>query len=112
MSIARIGKVFAAQNLSQIVTVLSQLLVPAAFLHAYGVKLYGEWLALSAAITYLGTFNYGLQTYSNMQMTIHYSRGELQETREVQSAGLRILLAVGLLFAVGLLVIFVVPLDS
>jgi O-antigen/teichoic acid export membrane protein len=104
--------VFAAQNASQLVTVLTQLLLPPAFLHAYGVSLYGQWLALSAAVAYLTTFNYGLQTFTNMQMTIHYNRGELQETREVQSAGLRILLVAFVLIGATLSVIFFIPLNS
>jgi O-antigen/teichoic acid export membrane protein len=112
MSLRRIGKLFAAQNAGQAVTVLTQLLLPPAFLHSYGISLYGQWLALSAAISYLTTVNYGLQTYTNMQMTIHYNRGELQETKEVQSAGLRILLAALLIIGVALLSIFFVPLDS
>ncbi|WP_026443107.1 lipopolysaccharide biosynthesis protein [Pseudacidobacterium ailaaui] len=111
MSLRRIGKLFAANNLGQIITVLTQLLLPPAFLHAFGESLYGQWLALSAAISYLITFNYGLQTYTNMQMTIHYNRGELQETREVQSAGLRILLTAMLLFSLLLLIVFFLPLD-
>jgi O-antigen/teichoic acid export membrane protein len=112
MSLRRIGKLFAAQNAAQVITVLTQLLLPPAFLHAYGVNLYGQWLALSAAVAYLTTFNYGLQTYTNMQMTIHYNRGELQETREVQSAGLRILLAALIIIGVALSVIFLIPLNS
>src|SRR5579875_349947 len=112
MSLRRIGKLFAANNLGQIITVLTQLLLPPAFLHAFGESLYGQWLALSAAVAYLTTFNYGLQTYTNMQMTIHYNRGELQETREVQSAGLRILLSAFAIFGVALLVIFFIPLKS
>lgn len=112
MSLSRIGKLFGAQNAAQLVTILTQLLLPPAFLHAYGVSLYGQWLALGAAIAYLSTFNYGLQTYTNMQMTIHFNRGEVQETREVQSAGLRILLATFLIFNSALLLIFLVPLDS
>jgi len=112
MSLRRIGKLFAAQNAGQLVTVLTQLLLPPAFLHSYGVSLYGQWLALSAAVAYLTTFNYGLQTFTNMQMTIHYNRGELQETREVQSAGLRILLAAFLTIALALSVIFILPLNS
>src|SRR5207302_6410194 len=93
VSLRRIGKQFAVNNAGQLVTVVTQLLLPPAFLHSYGVALYGQWIALSAAISYLTTFNYGLQTYANMQMTIHYNRGELRECLEVQSAGLRILLA-------------------
>ena len=111
MSLSRIVKLFAAQNAGQVVTVLTQLLLPPVFLHAYGVMLYGEWIALSAAIGYLSTFNYGLQTYTNMQMTIHYHRGEREECRQIQSAGLRILLGTFLLFAVLLSGVFFLPLD-
>ncbi|WP_158748134.1 hypothetical protein [Acidobacterium sp. S8] len=112
MSLRRIGKLFAAQNFGQLVTVLTQLLLPPAFLHSYGVSLYGQWLALTAAVAYLTTFNYGLQTYTNMQMTIHYNRGEVQETREVQSAGLRILFAGFFIIGAALLVIFLIPVNA
>jgi O-antigen/teichoic acid export membrane protein len=111
MSLSRILKLFAAQNAGQVVTIITQLLLPPVFLHAYGVALYGEWIALSAAIGYLGTFNYGLQTYTNMQMTIHYNRGELLECRQIQSAGLRVLIGTFLIFALLLSGIFILPLD-
>ena len=111
MSLGRISKLFAAQNASQIVSLLTQLALPPIFLHSYGVALYGEWLALSAAIGYLSTINYGLQTYTNMQMTIHYNRGEVEECQQVQSAGLRILLSIFALIAVLLLAVFTLPLD-
>lgn len=112
MSLSRIAKLFAAQNLGQLVTILTQLVLPPLFLHSYGVALYGEWLALSAAIGYLTTFNYGLQTYTNMQMTIHYNRGEVQECRHVQSAGLRILIGTFVFFTLLLLLIFVFPITA
>ena len=111
MSLSRVAKLFAAQNVGQIVTVITQLLLPPVFLHAYGVSLYGQWLALSAAIAYISTFNYGLQTYTNMQMTIHYHRDEHQQCRNIQSAGLRILLGTFLVLALLLLTIFLLPLD-
>jgi O-antigen/teichoic acid export membrane protein len=111
MSLGRISKLFAAQNATQVISLLTQLLLPPIFLHNYGVTLYGEWLALSAAIGYLSTVNYGIQTYTNMQMTIHYNRGEVKECVEVQSAGLRILLGVFGALALLLLVIFALPLD-
>jgi O-antigen/teichoic acid export membrane protein len=53
-----------------------------------------------------------LQTYTTTQMTILYSRGEVEECRYLQSAGLRILLGVFAAFSVLLLVIFALPLDS
>ena len=111
MSLRRILKLFAANNANQVVVTAQQLLLPPAFLHIMGTSLYGQWLTLSAAISYLGTFNYGLQTYTNMQMTILYNRGEVQGCREVQSAGLRILLGAFLGAAVLLLLIFAIPLT-
>ncbi len=112
MTVRRIVKLFAAQNANQIVVMVTQLLLPAAFIRAFGTTVYGQWIALSAAVSYLGTFNYGLQTYTNMQMTIHYNRGEVQECREVQSAGLRILLSAFFGAAILLSVIFLLPLVS
>ena len=112
MSLGRITRLFAAQNATQVVLLLSQLLLPPIFLHSYGVSLYGEWLALSAALSYLSTVNYGVQTYTNMQMTIHYSRGEVEECVHLQSGGLFILLAVFVSLAVLLCGVFFVPLDA
>jgi O-antigen/teichoic acid export membrane protein len=112
MSLGRISKLFAAQNASQVVSLLTQLLLPPIFLHSYGVALYGEWLALSAAIGYLSTVNYGIQTYTNMQMTIHYNRGEVEECVHLQSGGLFILLMVFVSLAVLLSAIFFIPLDA
>ncbi len=111
MSLARVGKQFLATNANQFVTVLTQLMLAPVFLHSYGVAMYGQWLALTAAISYLSTFNYGLQTYTNMEMTIRYSRGEVQGCREVQSAGLRILLGACVLFLTLLLSVFLIPLN-
>ena len=110
--LGRISKLFAAQNASQVISLLTQLLLPPIFLHNYGVTLYGEWLALSAAIGYLATVNYGIQTYTNMQMTIHYNRGEVDECVHLQSGGLFILLIVFLSLTILLCGIFFIPLDT
>ena len=112
MSLGRISKLFAAQNATQVVSLLAQLVLPPIFLHSYGVGLYGEWLALSAALGYLSTVNYGIQTYTNMQMTIHYNRGEVEECVQLQSGGVFILLVVFVSLAVLLCGIFLVPLDG
>ncbi|MDQ1453057.1 MAG: hypothetical protein QOK38_2923 [Acidobacteriaceae bacterium] len=112
MSLGRISKLFAAQNASQVVSLLTQLLLPPIFLRNYGVTVYGEWLALSSAISYLSTLNYGVQTYTNMQMTIHYNRGELDECVHLQSGGLFILLMVFVSLAILLCAIFFIPIDA
>lgn len=101
MSLRRILKLLGAFFMSQGVTTLSQLIVPPIFLHRYphGVEMYGEWIALTAAVSYLGTLNSGIQTYGNTQMTLHYNRGEIKETKVVQSSALRIMMMMVLVAA-------------
>lgn len=109
MNLRRILKLLGAFLMSQGVSVVTQLLVPPIFLHRYphGVEMYGEWMALTAAATYLTTLNSGIQSYGNNQMTLHYGRGELDQFRIVQSGALRILMMMVLVVAlIGIGVLF------
>jgi O-antigen/teichoic acid export membrane protein len=92
MSLRRILKLLLAFVTAQGVTILTQLLVPPLFLHRFtdGLAVYGEWITLSAAVSYLGSINYGIQTYAVNQMTIHRNRGELEECSVVQASALRL----------------------
>ncbi len=94
MSLSRILKMLAAFFTGQGVSVVAQLLVPPLFINRYadGVEVYGEWIALSAAVTYLGTLNYGIQTYANNQMTILYNGGDVEQAKALQANALRLLL--------------------
>jgi len=93
MSLRRILKLLLAFVTAQGVTIIAQLLVPPLFLHRFadGLTVYGEWITLSAAVSYLGSINYGIQTYAVNQMTILRNRGELEECRVVQASALRLL---------------------
>src|SRR5271163_2106613 len=93
MSLRRILKMLLAFVTGQAVTVFSQLLIPPLFLHRFanGIAVYGEWITLSAAVSYLGSLNYGVQTYAINQMTIYRNRGEIDECRRVQASALRLL---------------------
>jgi len=101
MSLRRILKLLGAFFMSQGVATLSQLIVPPIFLHRYphGVEMYGEWVALTAAVSYLTTLHGGIQTYANNQMTLHYNRGEVTEAKTVQSNAMRIMMMMALLAA-------------
>jgi O-antigen/teichoic acid export membrane protein len=90
MSVKRILKLMTASLTGQGVSVINQLLIPPLFFHCYdhGIERYGEWIALSAAISYLNTVNGGIQNYANNQMTIHYNRGEVDTARAVQASAL------------------------
>ena len=96
------------------ISIITQLLIPPLFLHCYpqGIAVYGEWIALSASISYLGTLNYGVQTYANNQMSILYNRGELSEAKAVQASALRLFLSFVLALMVGGVVIFFIPVAT
>jgi O-antigen/teichoic acid export membrane protein len=104
-----LGSFFTGQGVS----IISQLLVPPFFLLRYsdGVEVYGEWVALSAAVTYLGTLNYGIQTYANNQSTINYNRGEVEAAKTLQASAFRLLLLVVGVFAVAGSSVFVMPIG-
>src|SRR5271154_3648372 len=94
MSLRRILKMVLAFVTGQGVTIVTQLLIPPLFLHRFanGIAVYGEWITLSAAVSYLTSLNYGVQTYAANQMTIHRNRGEVEECRSVQASGFLLLL--------------------
>ena len=118
MKLKRLFKILLGAFLGQGVTVVTQLLVPPFFLRYYGgadvsgVSVYGEWLALSASVNYLGMLNYGIQSYANNEMTIRYSAGDTHGAKVVQASALRLLL--GLIAALAVLgsAVFLVPITS
>jgi O-antigen/teichoic acid export membrane protein len=113
MSLQRILRMLASFFTGQGVSIISQLLVPPFFLLRYtdGVEVYGEWVALSAAVTYLGTLNYGIQTFANNQMTIEYNRGAVDVAKGLQAGALRLLLLVIGIVGVAAAAVFVMPIG-
>ncbi len=111
MSLQRILRMLASFFTGQGVSIISQLLVPPLFLSRYadGVEVYGEWVALSAAVTYLSTLNYGIQTFAGNQMTIDYNRGDVATAKTLQASALRLLLLVIGVFSVVGAGVFVMP---
>ncbi|MGA8668833.1 MAG: hypothetical protein WB679_03115, partial [Terracidiphilus sp.] len=104
MNLKRILKLLAAIVAQQGVNLVTQLLVPPILVHRYlnGVEVYGEWIVLSAAVSYLSTLNSGIQTYANNQMAIHYNRGESEEAKTIQASALKLsLLMIGVVAAIG-----------
>lgn len=114
MSLKRILKLLAAFFAGQGVSVVTQLLVPPFFLHRYanGVEVYGEWVALSAAVSYLNTLNYGIQNYTNNQVTIHYNRGEVEQAQAVQASSFRLLLTALVVLSLLSATVLLMPLQQ
>ena len=111
MSLRRIVKSGGSLMSGQGVNVISQLLLPPIFLRHYGVATYGEWLTLTAAVGYLGTLNFGLQTFANNQVAICYNRGELEDANTLQATAMLVLLFIVLGAALFTLLVFLLPIN-
>lgn len=96
---------------SQGIILLQQLLLPPIFIHNYGVRAYGEWLTLSAAVMYLNTLNFGLQNFVNNELAMRYSRGEMGSFHLYQSTALRMLFGIAAFASALLALLFMVPID-
>jgi O-antigen/teichoic acid export membrane protein len=88
----RFCKTLAALLASHGIQTLSQLLLPPAFILAYGVRGYGVWLVLAATVGYLTTLDFGLQTYVVNELTMLYHRQDWDQFHRVQSVGMRLML--------------------
>jgi len=103
-----IGAVVAGMG----ITLIAQLLLPPVFIHYYGVSRYGEWLVLSAALSYLSTLNFGLTSYASNELTMLRKRGEMERYRELQGSTLALLLG---MIGIGLAIssaVFLLPLAK
>jgi O-antigen/teichoic acid export membrane protein len=111
MSLKRVAKTLAALSGGQGVNLINSLLLPPIFLHHYSVAGYGEWLTLSAAVGYLGTLNFGLQTYANNQVAICYHQGDMEEAHTLQATALAALLAIVAAAAMLTMLVFFLPVN-
>jgi O-antigen/teichoic acid export membrane protein len=112
MSLRRIAKTGSALLGGQGVSLVTQLLLPPLFLRSYTIAAYGDWLTLTAAVTYLANLNFGIQTFANNQVTIHYNRGELDEATHVQATTLALLLAIIGAAAALMTLVFFLPIND
>ena len=90
--IRRIMKMLGAMCMGAGATLITQFLLPPAFLYYYGVSKYGEWLVLSATVSYLSTLNFGITNYASNELTMLRKRGELDKYRELQGSTLALML--------------------
>lgn len=85
--ILRVTNGVLANLLGQVITAVGQLVLIPVFLGFWGQQLYGEWLSLSAAVTYLSMLDFGMQTYLVNRLNQAYVRGQYKEhSRMLHSA--------------------------
>ena len=106
-----IAKNLTASFSSHLVNVLQQLVLTPLFLHNYGAAGFGQWLTLSASVSYLGTLDFGIQTFVNQDLTVRYHRGDMQDFHVQQSTALRMLLGIVLVVACLATLVLALPLE-
>ena len=109
--VKRVAKITGALLTSNVVNLATKLLLPPIFLYKYGTTLYGEWIALSGAVAYLSTLNFGIQTYVTQDLTIRYHQGDMQRYHLQQSTALKLLLGILGTAALVALMIFALPVQ-
>jgi O-antigen/teichoic acid export membrane protein len=110
--IQRVLKMLGALGTNTGLMLVTQLLLPPAFLHYYGMGLYGEWIVLSGTLSYLATLNFGITTYASNELTMLRKRGEIGEYRKLQASTLALLI---FMVCIGLLIlsfVFILPLSK
>lgn len=88
----RILKMLGAQGTSILFNLIGQFLLPPVFIKSYGIARYGEWLVLSATLSYLASLNFGITTYTSNELTMLRQREDLGEYRRLQASTLAFLL--------------------
>ena len=91
--------------------VLQQVALTPLWIHNYGKAGFGEWQALSASVAYLGTLDFGIQTFVNQDLTVRFHRGDMEGFHVQQSTALRMLLGIVLAAGLAAMVIFAVPIE-
>lgn len=106
-----IAKNLSALLSARVIVLVQQISLVPLFIHIYGKAGYGQWLAISAAVSYLGTLDFGVQTFVNQDLTVRYHRGDMDEFHLNQSTALRLLLGIVGVAGCLSLGLFLVPLQ-
>ena len=110
-SLKSITKNLSAAFSSHFVSILQQFALTPLWLSRYGAAGFGQWLTLSASVAYLGTLDFGVQTFVNQDLTVRYHRGEMESFHVQQSTALRMLLGMVLTVGAVALIALALPLE-
>ncbi len=99
----RLVKGIGSNILGQIIGITSSIILVPVFLKYWGSSVYGEWIALSAAISYFALLDFGVQTYVVNRITQAYATGRMEDLHRDLHSSLQIFLIV---VSLGLVVLF------
>ena len=109
----RLAKGFGANAYDQAVTVLVQIFGVPILLHAWGARLYGEWLILFAIPAYLSLSDLGFSQSAGNEMTARVVRGDRAGAARVfQSLARQVYIGCAVALAGTTLLIWKLPIAS
>ena len=100
----RIAYTLGAQSFGQLVTIAIQIISVPVFIHGWGVKLYGEWLVLSAIPSYLLLSDMGFSAATANTMTIRVAAGDREGALESFQSCLLLIVCIQVLIGIPMLV--------
>jgi O-antigen/teichoic acid export membrane protein/GT2 family glycosyltransferase len=111
--VRRVTKGVLANMLGQAINGVGQVVLIPIFLACWGKNLYGEWLTLSAAVTYLAMLDFGMQMFVVNRLNQCYVRGDYEEhARSLHSALLLSLTVAGAVLLLATPVFLLIPLET
>ena len=110
---SRVTKAVGSNFVGQIIVFARGILLVPLFLHYWGGVLYGEWLVLSAAISYLALLDIGIQSFVVNRMCQAYVQNRIEDLHRDLHSFLRlflVIISIGALLLASFLLFF--PVDE
>jgi O-antigen/teichoic acid export membrane protein len=109
----RILKVLFALSIGQLILRLSSIILIPLFVNFWSTTTYGEWLALTAAIGYLASLDFGITQASTNKMTQAYALQDLATYKKVQNSSLYFFLIIAVVFSfICAFIIWLLPINK
>lgn len=83
ISFKHISNNLKSGTISVILNFIFQILLVPIFLKYWGVKIYGEWIVITAIVAYFSMANVGLNTVTSNKFSILYSQGKYKECNSI-----------------------------
>ncbi len=110
--VRRVGKGLGALSLGALTQILGQIAIVPVALYAWGKVRYGEWILLTALVTFLRLTDLGLQTFVVNRLCASYARGERDRMQRSLHDALRVQIPLVLIVGCGAaIVLFTLPID-
>ena len=101
MLLKRVFRGVAAVAAGQALNILFTIILVPLYLAHWSAALYGEWMALSSVVAYLGLMDFGMNSAAGNAMTAAHARKEWARYREIQASAMVFYFFLALIITIG-----------